>query len=77
MILKELQVTDTALAILFARSGDTTSLISHLESTNSTSLSAVEPVLLEAGEVGALCALLRARGDEGRVMEIWKGWVLL
>jgi hypothetical protein len=51
--------------------------MSHLESTNSVSLSAVEPVLLEAGEVGALCALLRARGDEGRVMEIWKGWVLL
>lgn len=66
-------MTDTALAILFARSGDTTSLISHLESTNSASLSVVEPVLLEAGEVGALCALLRARGDEGRVMEIWKG----
>ncbi|KIK46201.1 hypothetical protein CY34DRAFT_9882 [Suillus luteus UH-Slu-Lm8-n1] len=72
---KQQEVTDTALAILFARSGDTTSLISHLESTNSASLSAVEPVLLEAGEVGALCALLRARGDEGRVMEIWKGLV--
>lgn len=72
---KQQEVTDTALAILFARSGDTTSLISHLESTNSVSLSAVEPVLLEAGEVGALCALLRARGDEGRVMEIWKGLV--
>ncbi|KAG2156877.1 uncharacterized protein EDB93DRAFT_1126150 [Suillus bovinus] len=72
---KQQEVTDTALAILFARSGDTTSLISHLESTNLASLSAVEPVLLEAGEVGALCALLRARGDEGRVMEIWKGWV--
>ncbi|KAG1748329.1 uncharacterized protein EDB91DRAFT_1245037 [Suillus paluster] len=55
--------------------GDTTSLISHLESTNHTSLAAVEPVLLEAGEVGALCALLRARGDEARVMEIWKGLV--
>lgn len=72
---KQQEVTDTALAILFARSGDTTSLISHLESTNSASLSAVEPVLLEAGEVGALCALLKARGDEGRVMEIWKGLV--
>ncbi|KAG1846088.1 hypothetical protein DFJ58DRAFT_799800 [Suillus subalutaceus] len=72
---KQQEVTDTALAILFARSGDTTSLISHLESTNSASLSAVEPVLLEAGEVGALCTLLRARGDEGRVMEIWKGLV--
>ncbi|KAG2356092.1 hypothetical protein BDR07DRAFT_1301381 [Suillus spraguei] len=72
---KQQEVTDTALAILFARSGDTTSLISHLESVNSTSLSAVEPVLLETGEVGALCALLRARGDEGRVMEIWKGLV--
>lgn len=72
---KQQEVTDTALAILFARSGDTTSLISHLESTNSASLSAVEPVLIEAGEVGALCALLKARGDEGRVMEIWKGLV--
>lgn len=72
---KQQEVTDTALAILFARSGDTTSLISHLKSTNSASLSAVEPVLLEAGEVGALCALLKARGDEGRVMEIWKGLV--
>lgn len=72
---KQQEVTDTALAILFAQSGDTTSLISHLESANSTSLSAVEPVLLEAGEVGALCTLLKARGDEGRVMEIWKGLV--
>lgn len=72
---RQQEVTDTALAILFARSGDTTSLISHLESTNSASLSAVEPVLLEAGEIGALCALLRARGDEGRLMEIGKGLV--
>lgn len=72
---KQQEVTDTALTILFARSGDTTSLISHLESANSTSLSAVEPVLLETGEVGALCTLLRAKGDEGRVMEIWKGLV--
>ncbi|KAG0702044.1 hypothetical protein DFH29DRAFT_923524 [Suillus ampliporus] len=72
---KQQEVTDTALAILFARSGDTTSLISHLESTNSASLAAVEPILLEAGEVGALCALLRVRGDERRVMEIWKGLV--
>jgi hypothetical protein len=72
---KHQEVTETALAILLARSGDTTSLISHLESAFFARISAVEPVLLEAGEVGALCALLRARGNEERVMEIWKGLV--
>ncbi|OJA13344.1 hypothetical protein AZE42_05594 [Rhizopogon vesiculosus] len=72
---KQQEVTDTALAILFARSGDTTSLLAHLENTNSASLAAVEPILLDVGEVGALCALLRARGDEGRVLEIWQGLV--
>ncbi|OAX35918.1 hypothetical protein K503DRAFT_793639 [Rhizopogon vinicolor AM-OR11-026] len=72
---KQQEVTDTALTILFARSGDTTSLLAHLENTNSASLAAVEPVLLDVGEVGALCALLRARSDEGRVLEIWQGLV--
>lgn len=69
-------MTDTALAILFARSGDTTCLHSFLENTNSANLAAVEPVLLELGEVGALCALLRVRGDEGRILDIWQGCVL-
>ena len=62
---------DTVLARLYAESEETTDLLALIDGPNDVVLSEVEPVLVKARRLDALCRLYKSRDEHQKLLEAW------
>lgn len=62
---------DTVLARLYTRAGEPTDLLALIDGPNDVLLAEIEPDLVGAQRVDALCRLYAARGAHRKLLEAW------
>lgn len=64
-------MVDTVLCKLYTSSNETTDLLALIDGPNDVLLPEIEPALVEASAYDALCRLYKARGEEGKLIDVW------
>jgi hypothetical protein len=77
LTLSALQIVDTVLAKLFARSERTSDLYALLDESDMVVLPEVEPVFRATGQYNALCKMYSKRGDDVALLEALSKYVPL